>query len=225
MGIARRQKRSEFVAAGIKQLILDEGLKAGDRLPTEHEMAAQFGVSRVSVREATKALSFLGIIQAAPRRGLSLGDVDMGRVTQYLGFHFALADYPRTELLHTRLVIEAGALPYVARAMAADATIYERLAALMEATHKADDMPSRVENDIAFHRTLLKASGIGPLLVFDDLLQIFFDRFVLDPSDAQRDIVTEQHGTLIRHLCDGNLEGARRMMAEHLGVYTPQIDG
>jgi DNA-binding FadR family transcriptional regulator len=224
MPVARRQKRSAFVAAGIRQLILDEGLKPGDRLPTEQEMATRFGVSRVSVREATQALNFLGIIEAAPRRGLTLAEVDMSRVTQYLGFHFALADYPRTELLHTRLIIETGALPYVGRAMAADETIYKRLHTLVEATRQADDMPSRIKNDIAFHRTLLKASGIGPLLVFDDLLQIFFNSFALDPSDARRDIVVEHHGRLIRHLRDGDLQSARLMMAEHLGAYTPQID-
>ena len=42
------------MAGRIKQLIIENGLKPGDRLPTELEMADRFGVSRVSVREATK---------------------------------------------------------------------------------------------------------------------------------------------------------------------------
>jgi DNA-binding FadR family transcriptional regulator len=37
-------------------------LKPGDRLPTENELAAGFGVNRLSLREATKALEFLGRI-------------------------------------------------------------------------------------------------------------------------------------------------------------------
>src|SRR6188472_3324676 len=117
MALARRQNLSEQVAARIKQLILENSLKPGDRLPTEQEMADRFGVSRVSVREATKALSFLGIIQAAPRRGLTVGHVDMRRVTEYLGFHLALTDYPKPQLLQTRLVIETGVLPFVARSL------------------------------------------------------------------------------------------------------------
>ena len=90
--LVKRKKLSDQVVDRIKSFIVDNGLKPGDRLPTEHAFADRFGVSRISVREATKALEFLGILDAAPRRGLSVGHVDMGRVTQYLGFHFAIND-------------------------------------------------------------------------------------------------------------------------------------
>jgi DNA-binding FadR family transcriptional regulator len=216
---AKRKNRCELVTEGIKQLILDEGLKPDDRLPTEHQLAALFGVSRVAVREATKALSFLGIIQAAPRRGLSVGNVDMSRVTQYLGFHFALTDYPRTELLRTRMVIEGGAFPYVAQAMADHPAIVERLESLIVATDGTKDLRRRIDADIAFHRALLESSGIGPLLVFDDLLQIFFDRFKRPLSNARREVIVEQHHGLIRFLRDGDLENARHLLADHLSIY------
>ena len=48
----------------------------------------------------------------------------MARVTEYLSFHFALSNYPKQQLLQSRLVIEAGALPYVAKAMANDSTLF-----------------------------------------------------------------------------------------------------
>jgi DNA-binding FadR family transcriptional regulator len=116
-----RARLSELVLAGIKTYILDHSLGEGDRLPTEQQMADLFGVSRVSIREATKALGFLGIIRAAPRRGLTVGHVDMQRVTEYLGFHFALNNYPRQQLLKTRIVIETGALPEAMERLATDA--------------------------------------------------------------------------------------------------------
>jgi GntR family transcriptional regulator, transcriptional repressor for pyruvate dehydrogenase complex len=224
----KRLKRSELVTAGIRQLIVDEGLKPGDRLPTEQEMADRFGVSRVSVREATKALSFLGIIRAAPRRGLTLGEVDMSQVTQYLKFHFALTDYPRTQLMQTRLVIESGALPYIARAMAQDGEVFDRLASMVEASRQRDNAQWRVTSDVAFHRALLESSGVDPLLVFDDLLQIFFDRFFqrpqVLPTDDPWNRVVNEHERLIRHLRDGEVEAAHRMLAEHLGHYAIHLD-
>ena len=55
METVKRQNLSEVIAGRIKHFIITNQLKPGDRLPTEHEMAPQFGVSRVSVREATKA--------------------------------------------------------------------------------------------------------------------------------------------------------------------------
>ena len=83
--------KSEIVAAKLRSYIINKGLKPGDRLPTEGELAEQFGVSRVSVREATKALGFLGIVEAAPRRGLSVGKVSIKSQSRYLSFHLALA--------------------------------------------------------------------------------------------------------------------------------------
>src|SRR5258707_15608240 len=112
MDQVKRQNLSEIIANRIKHYIVDNALRPGDRLPTEQEMAERFGVSRVSAREATKALSFLGIIRAAPRRGLTVGEIDMRRVTEYLGFHLALANYPNAELLQARIVIETGSLPH-----------------------------------------------------------------------------------------------------------------
>lgn len=187
-------------------------------------MARRFGVSRLSVREATKALSFLGIIRAAPRRGLTLGDVDMARVTQYLGFHFAVADYPKIELLRTRMVIETGALPFVARTMATDASIEPQLWQLANSTRAADAMKDRVRQDMAFHRTLLKASGIAPLLAFDDLLRIFFNRFELEPAEERQEVTLDHHSRIIRHLSQNDVNAARDVLSEHLGYYAPQVD-
>src|SRR5262249_58487780 len=113
-----RQTPSEVGAERIKQYIIDHKLKPGDRLPTEQELSDRFGVSRVSTREATKALGFLGIIDAAPRRGLVVGQVDMKRVTNYLGFHLAISDFPHQQLLDARAVIETGGLAFVMRQMA-----------------------------------------------------------------------------------------------------------
>ena len=66
------------MAEKLTAFITSQGLKPGDRLPTEHELAASFGVSRLSLREATKALEFLGIVEAKPGCGLSVGADEPG---------------------------------------------------------------------------------------------------------------------------------------------------
>jgi DNA-binding FadR family transcriptional regulator len=224
MAAARRTNLSEQVAGWIKQLILDEGLNPGDRLPTEQEMAARFGVSRVSIREATKALSFLGIIRAAPRRGLTIGEIDMARVTEYLGFQFALSGYPRSQLLRSRLVIEAGVMPYIVEALAANPQLGDKLDTWLASGSEAATDEQRVANDIAFHRTLLETSGVGPLLVFDDLLQIFFSRFEAHVSDENWQITLDHHIQLVDLLRKGDVGGAQRLIAVHLEGYEVRAD-
>jgi len=49
-------------------------------------------------------LVVLGIIAAAPRRGMVLDQFDFGRVSEYFGFHFALSDYPKEKLLTVYMI-------------------------------------------------------------------------------------------------------------------------
>jgi DNA-binding FadR family transcriptional regulator len=64
----------ELVAERILELIAESGLRPGDRMPTEVELAAQLGTSRTVVREAVKILSALGRVSAQKGRGLYVAD-------------------------------------------------------------------------------------------------------------------------------------------------------
>src|SRR5579884_2984119 len=50
----------EVMAERILQFIAELRLRPGDRMPTEHELAARLGTSRTVIREAVKILSALG---------------------------------------------------------------------------------------------------------------------------------------------------------------------
>jgi DNA-binding FadR family transcriptional regulator len=215
----RRPNLSEVVAERIRQYIIDGRLEPGDRLPTEQELADRFGVSRVSVREATKALGFLGIIKAAPRRGLVVGRVDMERLTKYLGFHLAISNYPRSQLLDTRVVIETGALAYVLPRMAEDPLLYPRLTKQAGRVEAARTVDERIAADVAFHRALLEASGIHPLLTFNDLLTIFFDRFRRSLVRADWESGLRQHQQVLDALRDGDLKRACEVLTLHINYH------
>jgi GntR family transcriptional repressor for pyruvate dehydrogenase complex len=64
----------ELVAEQILQLIAELGLRPGDRMPTEVELAARMGTSRTVVREAVKILSAIGRVRAHKGRGLYVSD-------------------------------------------------------------------------------------------------------------------------------------------------------
>lgn len=217
-----RRNLSEVVAERIKEFIIDHKLKPGDRLPTEQELADRFGVSRVSTREATKALGFLGIIDAAPRRGLIVGHVDMKRVTNYLGFHLAISDFPTAQLLDARIVIENGALPHVMRQMTNDPTLHARLTEQAARVSRAGDLDERIAADAAFHRGLLDASGIKPLLAFHDLMTIFFDRFRRSLARGDWEAGMKQHQQILDALRDGDLKRACDVLASHLEHHRKQ---
>ncbi len=215
----KRDKLRDVVATQIKSYIVAANMKSGDRLPTETELAERFGVSRLSLREATKALEFIGIVEARQGRGLTVGRVDMARVTEYLGFHPALQGVPSDELIDTRVLIETGVLPHVARRMAEDASIYESLNAINNSLRRARSLRRWVELDIAFHRGLIEASGLSPLLAFGDLLAVFFGRFRESVKMARWKQGIETHQQIIDALRAGEIapagDGLRRHIESH----------
>ena len=220
----KRTIKSEMVAAKIREYIIENGLKPGDRLPTEGELTELYGVSRVSVREATKALSFLGIVDAAPRRGLTVGNVSMERVSKYLAFHFAVSDYPLAELIDTRVIIETGGLRQVAQRMARDPAIYQQLNAINKKLQKSKSMKDWIAGDIDFHRTLVASSGLSALSAFNDLVQVFFLKFREDFPRKQWKGGVETHQEIIDALRDGKPDLAVKNLSEHIGSHRSRLE-
>jgi len=211
-----KPKKSEVVAARIRSYIINHELRSGDRLPTEGQFAERFGVSRVAVREATQALSFLGILDAAPRRGLSVGRVSMKRLSKYLGFHFAIGNYPVDELIDTRIVVETGGLQHVVRRMAQDPLIYEQLNELNKELRNARTLQDWIRTDIQFHRSLVFASGLRGLAALNDLLQVFFRRFREDFPRLLWKSGVESHQRIIDTLRNGDHETAVLLLTQHI---------
>ena len=144
----------EMVATRIRDFILDQGLHTGDRLPTEQQFAEMFGVSRVVVREATKSLGYLGIIRAAPRRGLTVGVIDTERLCEIVTFNWMLGGVEVAPMLKAWSMTVAGALTVAGATLApADLTALADLAA------KADAEGVFSKSELEFNRRLLQVCG------------------------------------------------------------------
>lgn len=83
----RRSSKAPKLKDEILQLITDDGMRPGDQLPTEPDLAEHFGVSRSTIREALKLLEQDGLVNAIQGRGRflsALGSLSIERpVTIY----------------------------------------------------------------------------------------------------------------------------------------------
>ena len=70
----KKQTLPEQMAETIKELILSGELEAGDALPTEPELCEQFGVSRAVVRDATRILMALGLVEVKHGSGVYVSE-------------------------------------------------------------------------------------------------------------------------------------------------------
>lgn len=218
-----RRKIRDQAAQQIKEFILSERLGPGDRLPTESELAETFGISRLSVREATKALEFIGIVQSKTGVGLTVGQMDLNRVTEHLGFHPALNRADPLQLIDTRVIIEIGALPHISKRMVVNESIYDRLQSVIDRSQSARKLEAWIDLDIEFHRTLLESSGLAPLVAFGDLLHVFFQTFRESVKKAQWQAGTESHQRLINALRDGKIEIAGDELRQHIEFHKTRV--
>lgn len=211
-----RVKLRDVAARGVRSLITERGLRPGDRLPTETELAARFGVSRPILREATKSLEFLGLLEARPGRGLTVGRVDLSHVRELIGSHPALVGVSARELIDSRVLIETGVLPQVARNMKADGGIHDRLRGINDRLATATAVGDWIELDIAFHRELISSSGLGPMMAVGDVLTVFFQRFRESVEHAAWPGGVASHSKIIDSLRAGRVRDAERELRTHI---------
>ena len=124
---------AEQVAQRIKDYILEEKLKSGDKLPTETALAREMGVARSTVREAIKRLESQNILTVRHGAGSFVTD-QPGLADDPLGLDF-IEDKERLafDLLEVRNIIEPAIAALAARhATPEDIAEMESLYNLME---------------------------------------------------------------------------------------------
>ena len=134
----------------------------GSILPREDELAAQFGVSRTSIREATKVLSAKGLIETRQRVGVRVRSRDDWRLLDpaVLAWHPDLRRDPELveSLVEARRIIEPAAAELAARrGTAADLAAVEAAYLAMERAIP-HDLEACCDADLAFHRSIITAS-------------------------------------------------------------------
>jgi DNA-binding FadR family transcriptional regulator len=138
---------------------------AGSQLPNEADLAARLSVSRGGVREAIKALAAKGLVAPRPRLGtrvLERSDWNL-MDRDVIEWHGHAADIVfLNDLMELRLMVEPGAARLAAQRADADQITQLEVAYAGMAAH-ADRLPTEedafVAADLAFHLTVLRASG------------------------------------------------------------------
>src|SRR5918911_3971169 len=103
-------RASSSIADQIRQAIVTGKLAEGERLPPERELAEQFGVSRVTVRDALRALEAMGLIEVrVGARGGAFVTVPTGSIVgQTMSDMMMMQAISPEDIVEARLVVELG---------------------------------------------------------------------------------------------------------------------
>jgi GntR family galactonate operon transcriptional repressor len=133
----------------------------GEQLPTEPQLAENYGASRMIVREAMKSLAAKGLVSIRPRTGTHVLPRTQWNLFDpaVLGWHgqSRLDGRLISDLMELRLAIE----PLAAR-LAAERSAPEELEVLREAIRAMDSATTRdayIAADLHFHGTVVRACG------------------------------------------------------------------
>ncbi|MBP3038786.1 FadR family transcriptional regulator [Bacillaceae bacterium Marseille-Q3522] len=97
----------------LRILIEKEGLKPGDKLPSERELAVRFQVGRSSVREAFRALELLGLIETKRGGGTFLRDFHGNQLVQLLSTYILRDEQAKYTVTETKHFIELNCLSLI----------------------------------------------------------------------------------------------------------------
>lgn len=213
-----RNKLRDQVVAEVVALIDRSGLKPGDSLPPERELATQVGVSRTVVREALTALEMQGLLELTPGRRPMVRLEYERALSETLGLAMR-DDLDRIlQLAEVRRIVEVDAAGLAAvRASAEDIAVMQGAIDTMR-DHLADDV-GRVDADVDFHEALLVATKNEVLVsMFRPIAQLL-QRSRSVTSEAQRRSTSEaldQHQAILDRIAARDADGARAASERHM---------
>lgn len=198
----------------IRNYIIKQGLRPGDPLKPEAELARLFGVSRNSVREAVKALESTGVLETRRGSGVYIRDFSFTPLLDNLPYGLMQGRKALSELVALRKALEAGMI-----ADAMDALTTERIADLRTALDLMRERAERgedfAEQDRAFHRLLFADLGNEMLLQLFDLFWMAYHRAAPAVPGRDRLEVHRRHTAILDAVLSGDPDQAREAVRAH----------
>ncbi len=153
----------------VLELIRDRGFKPGDKLPSERDLAALFGMSRSAVRESLIRLDTLRIVESRPKSGVYLQPYGAERSIEAMVL-FAETNTPLTaaevvQSVELRSVLESEAMRLAClRRTQEDLDLLQRI--LRDSAAAIARGETLAELDPLFHKAIVAATKNDVLLRF-----------------------------------------------------------
>lgn len=202
------------VAARIQELIRDEKIQPGTRLPAERDLAAKLEVSRASLREALIVLELSGIVEVRGGSGVYVSE----RAA-------APADVPEAgpgpfEVLAARRMIESEVAAIAAK-NATDSAIDAILKAVEEMEREHENRASNEQADRNFHLAIARATGNTAMVGVVDYLwnqrgSLWHKLKEHFQTEELRLQTLTDHRNILAAIAAHDASGARAAMRAHL---------
>jgi DNA-binding FadR family transcriptional regulator len=214
---------SEQIAHEIRMYIERGGLRPGDRIGTEHELAREFGVSRPTLREGLRRLAGSHLIRVQKGRAGGVfventPEAGIGRhVSESIAAMLESESVTLCELLEARMFLEVP-LAGMAAERADEGTFAALAGAIEDAAGRDPACDEFRLADARFHRAIAVTAGNELLVTFTswilDVLQPSLIEHIGDAIDGK--LIIEQHQAILRAIRRRQRSAAERAMRKHI---------
>lgn len=211
-----RENISDQVFSRLKQQLLEGAWKAGEKIPSENELADRFGVSRVTIRHALQKLSALGLIETRFGEGSFVCEIRPENAMDALIPVAFINDQALQEILQFRRMTEGPACGEACLLTDAEKNaelrgIYEKM---QQSVH---DLKQFSRYDFQFHQRIIRMTENSILIriysIIQEMMEHAFDRIV---SARGTDAGLHYHGLILEAFEEGNPQKASGIMQEHM---------
>jgi len=213
--IRQKKRLSGDVVNQITDLILSARLQPGDRLPPEHRLAEELGVSRSVLREGIKALEERGLVEVKQGSGTFVRSPSSEMLSDSFSLFLRTRIARFSQLMEVREILDVEIAGLLAqRATEEDLQSLTRsIARMWELLGSPEQF---VEEDVAFHIAFYAAMKNEVLLtIMQPIMELLSEAMSMTfeaPGSAESSL--HRHEKLLEHIRAGDREGARRAMRE-----------
>jgi GntR family transcriptional regulator, transcriptional repressor for pyruvate dehydrogenase complex len=210
--------------AKLIEVLIKKGLKPGDSIPKEIELAEAMGVSRTVIRESLNRLKTLDIIETKKHKGSVIKSPSLFSILQKSMIPNILGNATLIDIFELRLVIEVGLADFIIqRATPTDIKSLTKI--VQNEPEKSDTVLFDVDHEIKFHSMLYKISGNESIIQFQLLLLPLFNYAytsgLIDKPVKKKRYVS--HKGLVEILKKGDPAEFRTAMRSHLENHFQRI--
>jgi GntR family transcriptional repressor for pyruvate dehydrogenase complex len=209
----------------IKDAVLDGRLQSGDFIGSENDLAAEFGVSRLPIREALSRLQTLGVVEVRPGAGggarIASGNFD--RVAEALAIQMKLSGILGPEVLYAQELIEGEAAALAAqRATEED---YEKLERAVDRAEELVDLQHEFVNASMHFHTCLASASYNQFLsatMHAIIFVLYREVFQFTTPEIARKVV-KRYRQLVAAIRAKNSELARECIVHHIKIVRTRV--
>lgn len=217
----KTKRITEEIVEQVRDAIAQGNLKAGERLPSEREMARQLGVSRPSLRQALQVLEHTGFVAIVHGQGTFIRDIGEQSLNDPICALLRDSNKIYLEMYEFRTEIETWAAGRAAGSIKpSDA---KQLRGVIDRMQKRiAEQKSCHDLDTEFHLTIARASGNSIYFQIANTIFYLFGEVTrlsheqLYRSKESQEALFKEHKAIYETIVRKDAAAARKLMHQHL---------